>query len=251
MNKTNKLTIRTPEGITFSLFPASPVIRLLAYSIDFLIIITLNMFVSKIISILSIFSQDLAQAFSILIFFAISIAYTILIEWIWNGQTVGKKIMKIRVVDKNGLNLRFSQIVIRNLLRFIDAFPAFYLLGGISSLISSKSQRLGDIAANTVVIWNRNVKEPNFEKLFSGKYNSLREYPHLIARLRQKVSPEEADIALRAIMRRDGLNPSSRVEIFNVISQHFKKITEFDEETLEGISDEQYVRNIADVLYNT
>jgi hypothetical protein len=117
--------------------------------------------------------------------------------------------------------------------------------------LNSKTQRLGDIAANTVVIHHPKVTEPDLDQLLAGKYNSLRRYPHLEGRLRQRVTPEEAGIALRALLRRDEFEPQARVELFSAIAAHFQSKAEFPGEATEGITDEQYVRNIVDVLYRT
>ena len=65
----------------------------------------------------------------------------------------------------NGLNLTFSQILVRNLVRLVDMLPGGYLLGGCFALFTSKGQRLGDIAAGTVVISQREVSMPDIELL--------------------------------------------------------------------------------------
>jgi hypothetical protein len=181
----------------------------------------------------------------------IGIGYGILFEWLWRGQTLGKKLLRLRVVDAGGLRLQFSQIVIRNLLRFVDSLPLLYFVGGVTCILNSKTQRLGDIAANTVVIHHPKVTEPDLDQLLAGKYNSLRQYPHLEGRLRQRVTPEEAGIALRALLRRDEFEPQARVELFSAIAAHFRSKAEFPAEATEGITDEQYIRNIVDVLYRT
>ena len=69
---------------------------------------------------------------------------------------------------------------------FVDALPAFYLVGGVASLLNTRGQRLGDLAANTLVLREPQLVSPDLEQLFAGKFNSLREHPHLAARLRQR-----------------------------------------------------------------
>jgi hypothetical protein len=93
------------------------------------------------------------------------------------------------------------------------------------------------------------LSEPDLDQLLAGKYNSLRQYPHLEARLRQRVSPTEASIAMRALLRRDGLEPGARVALFADLAEHFRALTPFPVEAVEGMPDEQYVRNVVDVLY--
>src|ERR1043166_7999473 len=204
--KSNALLIRTPEGIGFSQLLAGPVTRFLAWFIDLLCIAAMMMTMGYILAVLQVLSPNLAGAISLLSYFVISIGYGIACEWLWRGQTIGKKLFHLRVVDAEGLRLQFNQILTRNLLRFVDSLPAFYFLGGLICLINSKCQRLGDIAANTVVVRAPTIAQPDVEQLVAGKYNSLRQYPHLVARLRQGVTPAEAAVVVQALMRRDGFD---------------------------------------------
>ena len=86
-------------------------------------------------------------------------------------------------------------------------------------------------------------------RALKGKYNSFRQYPHLKAPWRQHVSPNEAQVALQALIRRDEFDPRNRVQLFSNIVDHFKTIVTFPQEATDGISDEQYVRNLVDALY--
>ena len=248
-HKTNTLTIRTPEGIEFSFLLAGPITRFLAWSVDFMVILAGSKLLTVLVRVVGIVSRDLAVAVTILGYFLISIGYGIALEWYWNGQTLGKRLLRLRVNDVKGMQLQFSQIVIRNLLRFVDSLPALYLIGGLACLINRRAQRLGDIVANTIVTWNPRIPEPDLDQLMEGKYNSLRRYPHLEARLRQHISPHEAQIALQAIVRRDDFEPDSRVALFESMAAHFKSIVAFPAEATDGLSDEQYIRNVVDALY--
>ncbi|MBW2439699.1 MAG: RDD family protein [Deltaproteobacteria bacterium] len=248
-DRTNTLTIRTPEGIEFSFLLAGPVTRFLAWSVDLMVILAVSKLLTVLVGVVGIVSRDLAVAATILGYFVVSIGYGIALEWFWNGQTLGKRLLRLRVNDVNGMQLQFSQIVIRNLLRFVDSLPALYLVGGLACLISRRAQRLGDIVANTIVTWNPRLSEPDLDQLLEGKYNSLRTYPHLEARLRQHVSPHEAQIALQALVRRDEFEPESRVALFESLAAHFKSIVVFPAEATDGLSDEQYIRNVVDALY--
>ncbi|MGD9368692.1 MAG: RDD family protein [Desulfobacteraceae bacterium] len=246
----HKLTIRTPEGVTFTLPLAGPVSRTLAWIIDAAGIMACYQFVQVGIGLLGMISPDFSSAFSIFIFFVLRTGYSILLEWFWRGQTVGKRVMGLRVMDVNGLRLQPSQIIIRNLLRMVDSLPLFYLLGGVMCLITRHSQRLGDLAANTIVVTTGKSFAPDLDLILEeNAYNSLHAYPHLTARLRQQVVPEEAGIALQALMRRNELLPEARVALFDEIAGHFKSKVAFPQEAVEGVSDEQYVRNVVDVLF--
>jgi len=247
--KTSTLFIRTPEGIVFSQLLAGPVTRFFAWFIDQLCIQVLMTILGMVISLLGIISFEFAVAFYVIGWFVIGIGYGIFFEWSWRGQTIGKRLFRLRVVDVEGMRLQFNQIVVRNLLRFVDELPAFYFVGGVTCWLNSKCQRLGDIAANTVVIRSPRVTEPDLDQLFAGKFNSLRQFPHLAARLRQNVSPMEADIVLQALLRRDEFDPVARVELFGDLAAHFRTKVEFPTEATDGVADEQYLRNVVDVLY--
>jgi hypothetical protein len=67
--------------------------------------------------------------------------------------------------------------------------------------------------------------------------------------LRQRLNVQEAAIALQAILRRDRLRPVQRVELFQQIADHLKQLVQFPDEAVEGLTDEQYVRNVVDLLF--
>ncbi len=249
--KHNSLKIYTPEGVSFSLLLAGPVTRFLGWITDFFCIMVINSILSNLIIFISVFSQDAYHGLVILLYFVTSIFYAILFEWFWNGQTIGKKLLNLRVMDVQGLELSFYQIVIRNLLRFVDLLPARYCVGGVSCFFTKKAQRLGDLAANTVVIRTVPVASPDLKQVLTDKFNSFRSYPHLCARLRQKIAPSDADIALNALLRRSTLEPEARVKLFKSIADHFKTIVAFPQEATDGLSDENYIRNCVDILFRT
>jgi len=245
------LRIRTPEGVVFSQTLAGPVVRFVAWFLDVLVIWIMLIAAGQAMGLLFLLSADVAQAVYVLAYFVISIGYGLFCEWFWRGQTVGKKIFRLRVVDAEGLKLRFHQIVIRNLLRGVDSLPFFYAVGGIACWWSRRCQRLGDLAAGTIVVRMPVIAEPEIDALVAGRFNSLRRYPHLEARLRQRVGEEDASLALQALLRRDDFDPMARVELFSELSAHFRAKVAFPAEATDGISDEQYIRNVVDVLYRT
>ena len=245
------IRIRTPEGIVFSYALAGPVARCLACAVDICIVAAFQNVLSLVVQRLAIVSVDLAGALRIVSFFVISIGYSLLCEWLARGQTLGKKVFRLRVMDASGLRLQFHQVLMRNLLRFVDMLPALYLLGGLVSILNARGQRLGDLAAGTVVVHNPVHAEPDLDQLLAGKFNSLRQHPHLEARLRQRVSPDEARLALQALVRRDELEPAARVTLFAGLAAHFKAIVTFPPEDTDSMPDEQYIRNVVDILFRT
>ncbi len=247
--ETKTLTITTPEGISFDLVLAGPATRFFAWALDMMCVSAAMLAIAPIVSVLGLISADFTQAFLWLLYFVGSIGYAMAAEWFWRGQTLGKRLLHLRVLDENGLHLHPSQIIIRNLLRFVDMFPALYLLGGLVSFFSKRAQRLGDFAANTVVIRERDTLTYDIQQVASGKFNSFRDYPHIEYRLRQKTSPKEAAVALQALLRRDQFEPQARIELFHDVANHFRQIAPFPEEASLGLTDEQYTRNVVDTLF--
>src|SRR5919198_757692 len=78
--------------------------------------------------------------------------YFIVLEWMWNGQTIGKRVFGLRVIGGDGAPAGFVAVLVRNLGRIIDFLPGFYGLGLLVIVLSPRSQRLGDMAAGTYVV---------------------------------------------------------------------------------------------------
>jgi uncharacterized RDD family membrane protein YckC len=249
MMRADTLMVRTPEGIEFALPLAGFFSRMLAFSIDLSAIAAAGIVLARLTSALQLFSLDASQAVFVLLYFGISLLYGILTEWWWRGQTIGKRLLGLRVVEMSGLRLRPAQIIVRNLMRFLDMLPGLYLVGGIACVLSRRRQRLGDIAAGTIVIRTPKLWEPDVNQLFGNKFNSLSEQRHLAARLRQKARPEVTQLALEAVMRRDILQPAARLELFRAFANYFRSLVPYPIEVTDQLSNEQYVRNAIDVLF--
>ena len=248
---TSSLTIETPEGVSFTLLLAGPVTRFLAWLIDLFAIVALNTIAQNALRIAGFVSAEFVQAAVVLEYFALSTGYSICLEWLWRGQTLGKRVLGLRVMDAQGLRLDFSQIVIRNLLRTVDMLPAFYMVGGVATVFTRNAQRLGDLAANTVVVRSPRIEQPDLDRLLGGKFNSLLDHQHLAARLRQRTTPEVAGIALNALLRREDFDAGARVQLFDELAGYFQSIVEFPAEAVENLTGEQYVRNAVEILFRS
>jgi uncharacterized RDD family membrane protein YckC len=105
----------------------------------------------------------------ILVVFLIISGYFAFFEWIWNGQTPGKRWLKLRVIRDDGRPVTFWEATVRNLLRSFDMMPApFYSIGLISVFISATDQRVGDMVAGTVVVREREAEAPAFAQVFAA-----------------------------------------------------------------------------------
>ena len=263
--KTTTLAVRTPEGVVFSLPLAGPVSRFVGWAFDAVVVFFLLFASVMIIGALVPALGGVATFLMLIMVLLIPVLYGMVLERLWQGQTIGKKLARLRVIDETGLRLSWRQIVLRNLLRPVDSLPpvilvindslvAFgvvYLVGGICCALTRQCQRLGDIAAGTVVIRLIDEEVPDAEGLLGGKFNSFRSHPHLEARLRQRVSPEEAQVALGALMRREKIEAGHRVALFRDLADHFRSEVDFPESVTHGLTDEQYVRNVVDSVFRS
>lgn len=245
----DSLTIRTPEGIEFSLPLAGPFSRMLALMVDLAVIAAAGSVLEKVLAPLLVFGRDFAASIQTVVIFAFALLYSTVTEWAWRGQTVGKRLMRLRVVDAGGLRLEPAQVIVRNLMRLVDMLPILYLTGGIACVMSRHRQRLGDLAAGTVVIRTPKVARPDLDQILGSKYNSLAESRHLAARLRQKTAPEVARLALEALLRREQLSPAARVRVFGDLARYFRDLVPYPPAVLEQLSDEAYVRDAVEILY--
>jgi uncharacterized RDD family membrane protein YckC len=88
----------------------------------------------------------------VLVTFFITWCYFVLLEWLWQGQTVGKRMYGLRVIGEDGSPATFTAVLVRNLARMIDFLPGFYAVGLLTVIVTPRSQRLGDLAAGTYVV---------------------------------------------------------------------------------------------------
>jgi len=147
--------IEVPEGVELSLAVAGLVSRSLAFMIDLLVRWTGLAILSLILSYLGNFGGGL---FLILVFL-VEWFYPVLFEVFNQGQTIGKKAMGIMVINDDGTPIDWSSSIVRNLLRFADFLPAFFGFGVVSMLINKDFKRLGDLAAGTLVVHKRKIKD--------------------------------------------------------------------------------------------
>ena len=92
--------------------------------------------------------------------FVVFLGYYPLFEGFWNGRTPGKRAQGLRVVLTDGQPVTVGPVLVRNLVRIVDFLPAYYMIGAITMILSRRSQRLGDLAAGTIVVRERALPAP-------------------------------------------------------------------------------------------
>ena len=145
-------TIQTPEGVDIHFRVAGVWPRSVAWIIDLFIRGLLYGF----LGVLTNFLGDFGSGLMLISFFFIEWFYPVLFEVFFNGMTPGKKYLNIQVLNSDGTPIGWSPSMLRNILRTVDFLPFFYGLGFISMLMNDRFQRLGDLAADTIVVYYNN-----------------------------------------------------------------------------------------------
>lgn len=146
-------TFETPEGVDLGLRVAGPLPRALAFVLDALIRYTVLFVASMVLLPLA----ELGIGTFLIMLFLLEWFYPVFFE-VTRGATPGKKAMGLCVMHDNGTPVGWAASLIRNLLRVVDFFPLFYGLGLASMLINRRFQRLGDLAAGTLVVYTESVR---------------------------------------------------------------------------------------------
>jgi uncharacterized RDD family membrane protein YckC len=167
--------LRTPEQVDVQYDLAGLGSRFLALALDLLIQSVITLALALVFglgaALLAVNLRDLAGqastilvvvgiALAVLLIFVLAWGYFIFFELIWNGQTPGKRMVGIRVLTSRGEPVTLLHSLVRNLVRLVDALPSAYMIGSIAILVTRRSQRLGDLAAGTIVVRERPAELP-------------------------------------------------------------------------------------------
>lgn len=142
-------SVATPEGVDLALVPAGAVVRASAFALDLLIRGVLLAAVSTALGMLG----KLGWGLFLLFYFLIDWFYPVAFEVLRHGATPGKRVFGLCVVESDGRPVGFAASVIRNLLRIADFLPLMFGFGILFMLFHPRFQRLGDLAAGTLVVW--------------------------------------------------------------------------------------------------
>ena len=152
-------TFVTPEAIPIVLDVAGIGSRTIAMIVDALIQIVAFFAIAWLVEVSGV-DQNVGGVIFLVTVFVLVWGYFIVLEGLWGGRTPGKAAAKIRVVRADGRPVTWTQVTIRNLLRIVDFLPFYYVLGGVLVVLTKRSQRLGDLAAGTVVVRDRPARAP-------------------------------------------------------------------------------------------
>lgn len=227
-------SISTPENVDLHLELAGIGNRVLATMIDTMISWTAIVCIALAFILLGFLLDQLhilslpqnallgfASMVAILVAFAINFGYHIFFEGVWHGQTPGKKIARIRVIEANGQPVGWAAVCIRNLVRLLDT--GLLLIGLLVMLIDRNERRLGDLAAGTLVIRERttDLTTGDIVLITNAEADSLLDIG--------RVTPEEYDLLARFLKRRKTLSPTHRPVVSKRLETYFReKLNETD-----------------------
>ena len=148
------LVVATPERVSFDYQVAGLGTRAIAQVVDLLILsgILIAVLLTGFGLGVAFGSDTIATLIELLGSFVVVFGYFWVSEAIWSGQTIGKKVFRLRAVGDRGEPLTFMQAGIRNVVRIVDFLPYGYGVGFVVLFVNGRGKRLGDLAAGTIVV---------------------------------------------------------------------------------------------------
>ena len=162
MTYDDRISIPTPEGVELELVLAGVGSRLVATLVDYLIktaVLLALVFITGAVG--GDGGGGFAAAVLIVATFLVFFGYDVAFETLAAGRTPGKRAAGLRVVRLGGEPVGFVASAVRNLLRLVDSLPGIYAVGAACILFSRRNQRLGDLAAGTLVVRERRAPMPS------------------------------------------------------------------------------------------
>ena len=244
MTAPEQLIIDTPEQIALEYPLASAGSRFLALGLDTLLQLAGFALLGLIAMLVAAADAGTGRPFGpwalavlLLAAFALYYGYFAVFEALWAGQTPGKRVVGIRVIGVSGRPLSPFEAILRSLVRIVDQMPGFYAVGVLSIFFTSRNQRLGDLAAGTVVVHETLVERPHVPQPAEARTR------HAAARL----TPAELALVERFLQRRQGLDSLVRLATARQILARFRDRLELpadrpvdEERILEDLVEQQH-----------
>jgi len=231
--------VHSPEHVLIELTPAGLGTRFAAFLLDAALISGASGLLSMSGDLLP---QGVRGLFVATTSFVILWGYNVLFEVLWNGQSPGKRILRIRVVDGRGLPVDVSQSLVRNVVRLLDVLPLGGL-GMLAALLDPEHRRLSDRAADTLVVSEEQPRVPRIEAIGARRVSSLR-----TARVKRLVDHqlgiEERELIYALCLRAPQLSDRARYELFEAVGEHYRVRLGVEDPHLSG---ENLVRGIAEL----
>ncbi|MHC5053190.1 MAG: RDD family protein [Planctomycetota bacterium] len=238
-----RAVVLTPEHVPIVLVPAGLGSRFAAVLVDSLFVMALAMLVRVVANI--IMPLGLGPALAATAVFVLTWGYHVYFEVRRGGQTPGKRLFRLRVVDGRGLPITPQQSFVRNIARALDFAPVFYFVGGAVGLLDARARRIGDIAADTLVIKESTPVDYAKQLADARRFNSLRT-PRVMRWIRHRVGLEEREFLLALCVRAASMDDRRRFDLMEEVGAHYRETLEIEDPNLSG---ENIVRGLTAILY--
>lgn len=246
------LGIRTPEQIGLQFPLAGLGSRAMAFLVDLAVrgVFILTVFVLVIIfvrvsggfpaaEVFGYLSKKWIIALGILAYSIIELGYFLFFEATWNGQTPGKRFLRIRVMRADGFPVGWIESSIRNILRAVDIVGGVYPIGLLFMIMNRRAQRLGDLAAGTLVVIEKNIPVP---QMTTESKDSTRQGDHQLEPYIVLLEPEEYHLVRSFLSRREAMETSHRIQLARELTQ--KLLEKWGLPELRDFSDESFLKQI-------
>ena len=235
--------VLTPEYVPIRLFPAGLGSRFIAVLVDGLIVFAIASMAGRLAGELLPFG--IGAGATVALTFVIQWGYHLYFETRARGQSPGKRLCGLRVVDMGGLPITFQQSFVRNIVRVLDFAPVFYGVGALVCLLQRHGRRFGDLAADTIVVQEHEAEDHSRALEGARRFNSL-QAPRVLRRIRRQVGLEDRELILSICLRAERMDPKARVDLMEEVGGHYRKLLEVDDPHLSG---ENLVRGLLAILY--
>lgn len=222
--------------------------RFLAWLIDLALFVLLMVAARFATLPLDVGRLGLGMAVFFVLQFLILWGYFLLFEWLWHGQTPGKRALGIRVIAVEGTAITFIQSAVRNVLRVADGLPLPPLLYGLGFAVAAcnrESRRLGDLAAGTLVVHVEGKAKP-IQALYDRADEAHRQREALVRQRLEQLDRQQKQTLLELCLRREQLRVADRARLFRATADYFKERLDLAPEEFQ--SDEKFVLQLAAVL---
>jgi uncharacterized RDD family membrane protein YckC len=236
--------ILTPEHVHIRLTPAGLGSRFVGLVVDLAMIAGLSAMAFRLLR--TAVPGALGTLAAATAAFVVSWGYHVYFEVRHQGRSPGKRLVGIRVVDGRGLPIGFEQSFVRNVVRVLDAAPIAYGLGALACRLDRDRRRLGDIAADTLVIREGRAFASDRRVSPSRQFNSLRT-PRVLRLARRRVGLDEREFLAALCWRSEEMEDRARFDLMQEVGQFYREKLEIDDPHLSG---ENLVRGLTSVLVN-
>jgi uncharacterized RDD family membrane protein YckC len=241
----SRYVVRTPEHVEFEFALAGLASRSFALLIDWVIMAMVASSVVLVGSLVSTVFRGLGAFVTFVAVFGVQWGYFVAFEMWSGGQSIGKKILGLRVIRTDGMRIGFYHSAVRNLFRVIDNLPFFYLVGGVAVVLSRFGRRLGDHAAGTVVVRDRRRPPPAAVVPPGQRYNSFIQDPKVIRAVRQRLTLRERELLVSLALRREEIELRARLSLYADVARYLSGRLELPKP--DYFSDEKFVLNLTAV----